>query len=79
MDTTTPAPALKGKRGGNCNRECCQRPGANWYNHWSHAYYCQACAFKLNDHNPEAAAQLDHDLCTRDETVATRHPEADRG
>lgn len=33
----------KGQENGSCNRAACQRPGAIWYNHGSHAWYCQNC------------------------------------
>ena len=42
----------KGKRGGSCNREACQAPGAFWRHRQTGAYYCQPCAFKINDANP---------------------------
>jgi hypothetical protein len=44
-----PDPALKGKQGGNCNRTACQAPGATYYNPYTYAYYCPACARMLND------------------------------
>jgi hypothetical protein len=33
----------KGLEGGACNRSCCQREPANWYNHGSHSWYCDNC------------------------------------
>lgn len=60
-----PDPALKGKKGGNCNRTCCQQPGATWYNHSTQAHYCHACAMLLNRANHHDAHLLyGHDLCT---------------
>jgi len=44
-----PDPSLKGKRGGNCNREACQRPGATWFNKTMNAYYCPSCAERINE------------------------------
>lgn len=41
-------PALKGVKGGNCNREACQKPGATWFNKGSKAYYCRSCASLIN-------------------------------
>ena len=38
----------KGKHGGDCNVTQCQKPGASSYNHAMRAYYCEACAEKLN-------------------------------
>ena len=34
----------KGQEGGACNRQRCQAEPANWYNHGSHAWYCDDCA-----------------------------------
>lgn len=40
----------KGKRGGDCNRTACQRPGAAWwYNKTMQAYYCEGCAAAINE------------------------------
>lgn len=39
----------KGKRGGDCNRTQCQRPGAWWYNKTMRAYYCGDCAGAINE------------------------------
>ena len=54
-------------KGGLCNREACQSPGAYWYNHSTRRYYCDACAHRLNtdEFNMRDAARLyGHDLCT---------------
>lgn len=40
---------VKGKRGGDCNRTQCQRPGAWWYNRTMQAYYCGDCAGAINE------------------------------
>lgn len=51
-----PDPELKGKREGNCNRTACQRPllkGRTWFNRVTRAYYCQHCAFLINDANTD--------------------------
>lgn len=41
-----------GTLGGLCNRKACRAPGATWYNHGTRAYYCQPCAFRINDGTP---------------------------
>lgn len=41
-------PALKGVKGGNCNRQACQKSGADWYNKGTYKYYCQDCATLIN-------------------------------
>ncbi len=59
----------KGDKNGSCNRTACQRPGANWFNHSTRRYYCQSCAFMLNDCNRRDAMELyGHELCTKDES-----------
>lgn len=56
---------LKGVKGGNCNRACCQKPGAAYFNHSTLKYYCEVCAVLLNDANRFEAMRLwNHDLCT---------------
>jgi len=61
-------PELKGVKGGNCNREACQKPGAVWFNHSTHAYYCPSCAELLNNVNRDwAVPQYGHELCTKEE------------
>lgn len=45
---TTPDPALKGKKNGNCNRQACQRPVATDYNVATDAYYCEPCGRRIN-------------------------------
>lgn len=37
----------KGKMNGSCNRTDCQRPGANWFNTSTRAYYCEPCAVDI--------------------------------
>ncbi len=41
-------PRDKGQFMGACNMSACLKPGANWYNHGSLAYYCEGCAYRLN-------------------------------
>lgn len=55
-------PALKGVKGGNCNRAACQQPNAWWYNRGSWAYYCGPCAKLINKGYPK-----DEQLCTNTE------------
>ena len=38
----------KGMRGGSCNREACQAPGATYYNFGTHKWYCPHCAHLIN-------------------------------
>ena len=42
-------PALKGVKGGNCNRQACQKPGSFWYNRGTDRYYCAPCARAINN------------------------------
>lgn len=44
---TGPEKADKGQEGGSCNRTLCQAPGAVWYNHGSHAWYCAGCRYDI--------------------------------
>jgi len=46
--SNSPDPALKGKKGGNCNRTDCQKPHALFYNPYTYAWYCEECAKVLN-------------------------------
>lgn len=63
--TTEPAdPAIKPDKGhfdGSCNRRACQRPikGNGWFNRWTIAYYCQPCAFKINDADDGESDRVD--------------------
>lgn len=49
-----------------CKRKACRQPGAEWWNSSTQAWYCQPCAFVINDHSPR--------LCIRrpKETAAHR-------
>lgn len=55
----TPDPALKGKKDGNCNRQACQAPGATYFNVGTDAYYCPACACRIN----RAMTATDKETC----------------
>lgn len=46
-DYDGPNKADKGKEGGSCNRERCQDSPANYYNHWSHSWYCKSCSLVI--------------------------------
>jgi len=46
-------PALKGKQNGNCNRQACQQAGATWFNQGTEAFYCRACAKRINSYQDE--------------------------
>lgn len=35
-----------------CNRSACRQPGANWWNATMQAWYCQPCAFAINESTP---------------------------
>jgi len=48
---------LKGKKGGDCNRTQCQKPGASSWNRGSRSWYCESCADLLNDANPMPAGE----------------------
>lgn len=55
----------KGHKGGSCNRTACQAPGAWWYHHDTHAFYCRHCARELNKMHAEDALRIyGHDLLT---------------
>ena len=64
-----PHKANKGDKGGSCNREACQRPGAYWFNHSTKRYYCRTCAEWLNTdvvNREYAANNFGHTLCTNE-------------
>lgn len=44
----TPHKKDKGLKGGSCNREACQEPGAWWHNEGNDKYYCRDCAHLIN-------------------------------
>lgn len=59
-----PLKSDKGLKFGSCNRTACQAPGANYYNHTMHAYYCKECALLLNKINHTMAMDLyGHEMC----------------
>lgn len=35
-----------------CNRTACKAPGATWWNTSTSAFYCTACARKINEYAP---------------------------
>jgi hypothetical protein len=58
----------KGHYGGSCNVTACQLPNsAVWFNHGTRKYYCETCAYVLNNdkfNKADAARMYGHDLCT---------------
>lgn len=59
----------KGEPGGACNRSRCQQEPAEWYNHGTRRYYCEACADWLNTdkfNRADAMRLFGHDLCTKE-------------
>lgn len=53
-------PDAVGIEGGLCNRTACRMPGASWFNWGSRAWYCSACAHRINSaHYPDK-------LCVQD-------------
>lgn len=55
----------KGWFRGSCNTTACQRPGAEWFNHSTRAYYCEDCAHVLNRVNADAVELFGHPLCIK--------------
>lgn len=53
-----PDPALKGKRGGNCNRTACQKPDAIYWHTGTHAWYCVQCKEEINHLNRADAMRM---------------------
>lgn len=55
---------LPGKGVTKCNRTACQcdlTPGYRWWNTSTRAFYCQRCAFRINESNPV--------LCIREDSM----------
>lgn len=48
----------KGQAGHECNRGACENEPAYWYSSVERAYYCQPCAFKINEFLPPGVAKL---------------------
>lgn len=72
----------KGHELGSCNRTACQRPGADWFNHSTQAYYCRRCADWLNTDpvNREFAHRhYGHDLCTPRQAGASERATGSQG
>jgi hypothetical protein len=57
-----PDKSNKGHKGGACNRQLCQDEPANWYNRGSLSWYCDSCAYTLNNDrfNKHEAERLFH-------------------
>lgn len=55
LSLDAPAKPNKGQEGGACNVRSCQAEPALWWNHGSHAWYCDGCAVQIGgDHVNEA-------------------------
>ncbi len=75
LQTDKPVGTGKGVKGENCNRTACQAPGAYYYNHSTHAYYCKVCADLINAGNrndPFVRDTLGHPLLTLDPDFADK-------
>lgn len=52
FNTNVPGPSktvqVKGEKYGLCNLTACQKPGAQWFNKSTKAYYCENCAREIN-------------------------------
>ena len=46
-DYSGPDKPNKGNEDGACNRQRCQAEPARWYNHGSHKWYCDDCAYDI--------------------------------
>lgn len=46
-DYSGPDKPNKGREGGACNRQRCQAEPALYYNHGSHSWYCNDCAYDI--------------------------------
>ncbi len=57
--------ADKGEKGGSCNREACQAPGANCYNRGTNKYYCKGCAIRINGFDPNPLCDIQQDTCPK--------------
>lgn len=48
----------KGQKGRECNRSACGNEPATWWSGVERAWYCQPCAFKINDYLPPGVPKL---------------------
>ncbi len=69
----------KGLKDGSCNRTRCQMAPAIWYNHGSHAWYCESCrrdiefdAFNLRDWKDKYEPKLGHPMFETAQMTAER-------
>lgn len=58
LKTLPKNPDHKGKKDQNCNREVCQKTGANWFNLSTRSYYCFECAQLINEANMNESMKL---------------------
>lgn len=45
-----------------CNRTACTNEQQLWWNLYTHAYYCQPCAFRINDSSNQSSGRP---ICVR--------------
>lgn len=58
LDLPKPLQPDKGDLNGSCNRVCCQRPGAVYFNKYTKRHYCRACAERINRDNGDVICTL---------------------
>jgi len=54
---------MKGIFSEECNRTACSNKNAIFYNYSTQKFYCEKCAFRINQVNPEAQKLFGHQLC----------------
>jgi hypothetical protein len=47
----------KGKKGLRCNRTACSTRAAYWWNRITCAFYCQPCAFRINESSTQSGME----------------------
>jgi hypothetical protein len=65
----------KGKRGGICNWEECNKT-AHWYNRGSLAWYCEGHAWLINTHNFDVKFEDNQPMCIEIPETATEEETA---
>ena len=56
----------KGNKGGECYRTVCNRKDSYYYNKSTRKYYCQGCAYLINQGAKSYNIEHGVDLCTRE-------------
>ena len=57
---------MKGDYNCECNRTACSNDDAIYYNKSTEKYYCEECAYVLNEHNRKDAIEMfGSDLCVK--------------